>query len=186
MNAFKYLRNVYLCYFSKPVADRALYRLLRKQRVQSIVEIGVGQLQRTRKLLEFAAEKTVLEQLKYAGIDLFEARAATTAGVGLKQAHKDLKPLVGKLQLIPGDVFSALARSANSLTKTDLLIISADTNAEALAKAWFYVPRMLHDHSQVFLEEPSERAGETHFRLLKRLEIEQFASTAARSMRRAA
>lgn len=186
MNAFKFLRNVYLCYFSKPVADRALYRLLRKQPVQSIVEVGVGQLLRTRKLLELAAEKTAAEELKYAGIDLFEARDATNAGIGLKQAHKDLKPLVGKLQLIPGDVFSALARSANALTKTDLVIISADTDADALTKAWFYLPRMLHDGSQVFLEEPSSKPGETQFRLVKRLEIEQLASTAARSLRRAA
>ena len=186
LNAFKFLRNVYLCHFSKPVADRALYRLLRKRSVKSIVEIGVGQLQRTARLLELALQQTAVEDLKYAGIDLFEARDAAASGVGLKQAHKDLKPLVGKLQLIPGDVFSALARSANSLTKTDLLIISADVDADALTKAWFYVPRMLHDSSQVFLQEPSAKQGETQFRLLKRLEIEQLASTAARSMRRAA
>ena len=186
MNAFKFLKNVYLCHFSKPVADRALYQLLRKRRVQSIVEVGVGKLERTRRLLEFATQHTAVEDLKYAGIDLFEARPTASPGVGLKQAHKDLKPLVGKLQLVPGDVFSALARSANSLTKTDLVIISAEVDADGLAKAWFYLPRMLHDSSQVYVEEPSAKAGETHFRLLKRLEIEQLASTAARSMRRAA
>lgn len=186
MNAFKFLKNVYLCHFSQPVADRALFRLLRKRRVQSIVEVGVGKLERTRRLLELATQLAAAEELKYAGIDLFEARPATSPGVGLKQAHKDLKPLVGKLQLVPGDVFSALARTANALTKTDLLIISADADAEGLAKAWFYVPRMLHDSSQVLVEEPTGKAGETQFRLLTRLEIEQLASTAARSMRRAA
>ena len=63
LNAFKFLRNVYLCYFSKPVADRALYRLLRKRSVKSIVEIGVGQLQRTARLLELAFAGTVVGAL---------------------------------------------------------------------------------------------------------------------------
>ncbi|HTN77901.1 MAG TPA: hypothetical protein VL096_21735 [Pirellulaceae bacterium] len=154
--------------------------------MQTIVEVGVGQLGRSRKMLEFAAEKSPLENLKFAGIDLFESRVDTASGVELKAAHRELKPLCGKLQLIPGDVYSALARSANSLTKTDLLIFSAGLDADSLAKAWFYVPRMLHDQSLVFLEEPTAKAGETQFRQLKRLEIEQFASTAAKSMRRAA
>lgn len=186
MNAFKFFRNVYLCHFSQPAANRALYRVLRKRRVHSIVELGVGRLERTRRLLELAVQQAPVEELKYAGIDLFEARDAASPGVALKQAHKDLKPLVGKLQLVPGDAFGGLARSANSLTKTDLVVISAEVDREALAKAWFYVPRMLHDSSQVFIEEPGAKPGETHFRLLTRVEIEQLASTAARSMRRAA
>ncbi len=186
MNAFKFVRHTYLCYFSQPVADRVLYRLLRKTAVTSIVEIGLGQLGRTRRLLELAAEKTPLEALKYAGIDLFESRAAERVGVDLKVAHKELKPVCGKLQLIPGDPFSALARSANSLTKTDLIVISHDLDADSLAKAWFYLPRMLHDRSLVYREETGKKPGETIFRPLPRLEIEQLASTAARGMRRAA
>jgi hypothetical protein len=184
LNAFKFLRNAYLCYFSQPVADRALYQLLRKRQVMSIVEIGVGNMLRTKRLLEVAAQKTALEQIKYAGMDLFEARAASTPGLSLKQAHKELKPIGVKVQLVPGDPLSALARCANGLARTDLIVISAGS-VDAMAKAWFYLPRMLHDGSQVFLEEPSDK-GQTKFRLLKRLEIEQMASSAARAMRRAA
>jgi hypothetical protein len=186
LNAFKFLRNLYLCYFSKPAANRALYRLLRKRPARAIVEIGVGRLERTMRLLEVAQQSVPLEELKYTGIDLFEARPDPAAGMALKAAHKELKPLGMKLQLVPGDAFSALARSANSLLKTDLLIVSVEVDADSLAKAWFYVPRMLHDGSQVFIEEAAEKAGETRFRLLTRLEIEQLASQAARSMRRAA
>lgn len=186
MNAFKFFRHTYLCYFSQPVADRALYRLLRKTPVTTMVEIGLGQLVRTRRMLELALEKTPLEQLKYAGIDLFESRTDGKASVALKEAHKELKPFCGKLQLIPGDPFSALARSANALTKTDLVVISQDADAESLVKAWFYLPRMLHDRSQVFVEQPASKPGQTSFRLVPRLEVEQLASAAAKSMRRAA
>jgi hypothetical protein len=135
-------------------------------------------------LLELALQTTAAEELKYAGLDLFEARAESATGISLKQAHKELKPLGIKVQLVPGDAFSALARSANSLTNSDFIIIGHDVDADSLAKAWFYLPRMLHDGSQVFLEELIE--GELRIRALKRLEIEQFASSAARSMRRAA
>jgi hypothetical protein len=68
--------------------------------------------------------------------------------------------------------------------KTDLLVISADVTGESLVKAWFYVPRMLTESSRVFLADSVD--GKPVFRLLKRLEIEQLASTAARSLRRAA
>lgn len=185
MNALKFFRQIYFCYFSKPASERALYRLLRKTAVQSIVEVGIGRLDRTRRLIEFALDKTPADRLRYAAIDMFEARPTPAVGMGLKQVHNQLKPLGTKVQLVPGDAFSGLARSANGLAHTDLLIVNSQLAGESLEKAWFYVPRMLHDGSIVLLEEPAEDGG-TSFRPLRRLEVEQFASTAARSMRRAA
>lgn len=186
LNAFKFLRNVYVSYVAKPVLDRTFDRLLRKTPVRSIVQVGLGELSRTKRLLELAAEATPLDQLKFAGIDLFEMRTQPNTGVGLKMAHKELKPFCGKLQLLPGDAYGALARSANGLANTDLMVISADQDAVSLAKAWFYVPRMLHDASVVLLEEPASKSGESEFRQLTRLEIEQFAAAASKQMRRAA
>jgi hypothetical protein len=180
------LRRAYLCHFSQPAADRALYQALAKSPASSIVEIGLGNLARTRRLLALAAEKSPVEGLRYAGIDLFESRQGPQAGVSLKTAHKELKSLAAKVQLVPGDPFSALARAANGLLRTDLVIVSAIHDAESLERAWFYLPRMLHDGSRVFVEEAGAKPGATAFRLLKRLEIEQLASGAARRMRRAA
>jgi hypothetical protein len=132
------------------------------------------------------AERSPLAVIKYAGIDLFELRPAAQRGLSLKSAHKELKSLAGKVQLVPGDAFTSLARSANSLLHTDVVVISAEHDAHALERAWFYLPRMLHDHSRVFLEEAADKPGETRFRLLTRLDIERLASLAARSMRKAA
>jgi hypothetical protein len=84
---------------------------------------------------------------------LFEAREARHPGLTLKEAYTQLRPLGAKVQLVPGDPFSALARVANSSVGTQLLIISADQDAASLARAWFYVPRMLAEQSQVFVEE---------------------------------
>lgn len=186
MNAFKFLRDVYVSYVAKPVIDRNLDRLLRKTPVHTLVQVGLEPLPRTKRVLELAAETSSLEQLKFACIDLFESRTDGQPGIGLKAAHKELKPFCGKLQLIPGDVFSALARSANSLTNTDLLMISPGQDPAALTRAWFYIPRMLHDHSIVLQEEPASKGGETTFRQLTRLEIERLAAVASKTMRRAA
>src|SRR5690606_32958982 len=116
LNLLKFLRNFYLGYFSKPVANRALYRLLRTTTVRSVVEIGLSDLARTRRLLELALDKTSVEELRYAGVDLFEGRSADSPGVPPKQAHKQLKPLGIRVQLLPGDPFSALGRGANART----------------------------------------------------------------------
>jgi hypothetical protein len=60
-----------------------------------------------------------------------------------------------RVQLEPGDPYWGLLRKANSLTATDLLVISRHHDPAAMARAWFYVPRMLHEGSQVFVEEPA-------------------------------
>jgi hypothetical protein len=182
LNAFKILRNFYLCHFSKPPANRVLYQLLRKRPVMSMVEIGVGKLERTVRLLELAAQRTPGEQLKYAGIDPFEGRTDGALGLSLKEAHKLLKPCGVRVELVPGEPASGLARRANALLRTDLLLVSAE--AGDLGTGWFYIPRMLHDGSQVFVEEPGEKVPQ--WRELTRLEIEQRAAKASKSMRRAA
>jgi hypothetical protein len=138
----------------------------------------VGKLQRTLVVLELAVQKSAAEQLKYAGIDPFEGRAEGVPGLSLKEAHKLLKPCGARVELVPGEPASGLARRANALMRTDLLLISAE--AGDLGTGWFYVPRMLHDGSQVFVEE----AGQ--WRELTRLEIEQRAAAASKTMRRAA
>jgi hypothetical protein len=85
---------------------------------------------------------------------------------------------------MPGDPYTALAGIANTLSKIDLVVISASVDQAALARAWFYVPRILHAESQVFLEE-IRYGGKTAFRLIS---LDEVAWLAAKSQpkRRAA
>ena len=125
-------------------------------------------------------------RVQYTGTDLFEARPPGTSGIPLKEAHRLLCSLGGRVGLVPGDPFTALARKANSLTGTDMIVISADQEPASLARAWFYVPRMLHDRSLVFLEEAPAGDGRPTFRLLAREEIEALAVGELGGHRRAA
>lgn len=178
------LRYFYLAYFSKPVCERVLYRALKRTRARRILEIGIGDPARTLRMIHLARRFSDGEPVRYAAIDLFEARPAVSGQkLSLKEAHRLLKPSQAQIQLIPGDPAPALARVANSLTNVDLLLISSAHSEASLAEAWFYVPRMLHGASVVYRER--QDAGGTTA-ILEPLEQGEIQSRAATARRRAA
>jgi hypothetical protein len=178
------LRYVYLAYFSKPVSERVLYRALRRTGARKILEIGIGDPARTLRMIHLAHRLAGGEAVRYAAIDLFEARPTTAQRkLSLKEAHRLLKPTPAQIQLIPGDLGQALARVANSLPNVDVVLISKEHSDASLSGAWFYVPRMLHAHSAVFRELPDATTGATTLAVLEPGEIQ---ARAAASRRRAA
>ncbi len=163
-NRLKYL---YLSYLSKPAGDRVLYRAIGRRKMRKILEIGMGPSRRTLRMIDLAGRVSQAESVRYAAIDLFEARPPeSTPGLPLKETHKLLKSTRAHVQLIPGDPASALARSANALVNMDLVIISADHAEASLAEAWFYLPRMLHANSIVYLESKAGQSGLPQWTLL--------------------
>lgn len=182
MSVGSLLRSSYLCYFSHPAHDRAVYKAVKSRQVRSIVEVGIGLGGRTERLLEIASWRADCLPLRYTGIDLFEARPQSGAGVpaalSLKQAFRQLRLPSVQVQLVPGPPDAALMRVANSLTGTDLLLISADHDDAALARTWPWVPRMLSPQSLVFLEERPAAGGQALcWRLLTPGDIHRLAGT---------
>lgn len=167
-------RRLYLAYLSKPSGDRPVFRFLRKQRVNKILELGIGTGHRTLRMLELAAGVQQAEAVAYTGVDLFESRSSADGpGLTLKRAHQQLRASGARVRLVPGDPFSALARTANELGAVDLIVISADQEPQSLARAWFYFPRLLHAKTHVFLEEPAETDGQFKLASLSRDEINE-------------
>ncbi|HEX3654823.1 MAG TPA: hypothetical protein VHV55_03405 [Pirellulales bacterium] len=180
MSPVRALRYLYLAYFSAPRHDRLLYRHVRRQRVQRILELGLGNTERACRLIEIAAQASG-QRVSYTGIDLFELRGEQAEGVSLKLAHRRLSATGARVRLVPGDPHSAMAAVANCLAGTELVIVSADQDRQALAKAWFYVPRVLAPTAAVFVEEPT--AGGL---VLRRLPADELARLAAPPSRRRA
>ena len=172
-----YARSVW---FSKPAADRALFRLLYQRKITTIVELGVGTGRRAERMIRLAAKRG-RSQIRYTGIDLFEARPSFAPGLTYKCAHRLLVATEAHVKLVPGDPFSALGRVANELQGTDLLVVSADQDEAALTRAWFFVPRMLHPESRICLEEPQPLRRDTRFRVLRPDEIESLSGGSLRS-----
>ena len=146
------LRHAYLSYLSSPPSERCLYRIACRERFGRILEIGVGTCRRATRLIQVAVDRLSERQVQYTGIDLFEDRPSHNPGVTLRQAYRLLKPLGAGVQLVPGDPCWALARIANSLSPVDLVVISSDQDAESLARAWLFVPRILHHGSHVLVQ----------------------------------
>ncbi len=186
MSAASRIKYAYYAYLAKPKSERQLYREIRRRKPQRIVELGISASRRTLRMLQVAA-RYAGGPVEYTGIDMFEARGAADDVLSLKAAHKLLKPMADKVRLLPGDPYSALAGAANMLSNTDLLIISAGQDAESLAKAWFYVPRMLMVDTLVLHEQPvAGEAPGTQLVPLQRLEIEAWAAAQTKARRRAA
>ncbi|MGE0605879.1 MAG: hypothetical protein AB7O62_02045 [Pirellulales bacterium] len=149
------LKRLFLSYLSRPQPDRLLYRAVRRHRARRIVELGIGDTRRAVRLIEMAQAGEGIGPVAYTGVDLFEMRAAhERPATTLKGTYRQLRATGASIRLLPGDPFAALSRGANNLLGTDMLIVSADQHGEALERAWFYVPRMLHAGSLVFLETP--------------------------------
>ncbi len=174
--------------FSRPASQRCVYRAIRRGRVVNIVELGIGDGTRAVRMIELAMSRLGSDGLsvRYTGIDEFESRGPERGeGLTLKEAHQRLRATGAAIQLVPGDPQAALARAANSLMGTDLLVVSTDVEAESLRGAWRFVPRMLHRGSLVYLEE-SDPSGGLRLVRLSAGEVSRLAEAQPAARRRAA
>lgn len=177
------LRLLFLRHLSKPAHNRPIYQAIAKRQVRSILEMGVGTGERALRMIEAATAHSPAEQVRYTGVDLFEACRPQAEAISLISAHRMLHATGARVQLVPGDPLAALARVANGLGATDLVIVSRDVDAEAMDRAWFYVPRILHGESLVLVE-ASTPEGEIDLRAMPQAEIDR--RSAARFVRKAA
>jgi hypothetical protein len=176
------LRLLYLCYSSRPASDRPIYRAIRRHGAQKIVELGFGDGTRALRMIEVARRCSGQSGVHYVGMDLFEGRTESNGPrISLKKAHQLLSgnktrglAAAARVQLVPGDPAEGLIRMANSLGKADLLIVPAELDSLSHARMWYFVPRMLHDRSLVFVDgQPTD--GQQSLRLKPREEIERLA-----------
>ena len=174
--------KLWLTRFSKPVGERPLYRQIFDRPPHRILEIGIGTLARTERLLKLLRGFGD-DSLQYVGLDRFEGRLPTDpSGVSLKQAHQRLSPLA-KVQLGPGNADSALSRVSNHLGTFDLVLVSADNDQRHMERSWFFLQRLVRPESVVFIE-PLSAAG---IRLAwQPLEQSRLADLASRSVQRRA
>lgn len=162
MSKLSSLRYFHMCWLAKPVEDRLIYKTIKKQRIKSIVEFGMGDGKRCEKLIQVCQKFAEGEQVRYTGIDLFESRPESEPQISLLAMHKQLNKTGAKVKLVPGDPESATARVANSLAGTDLILLTCKQSLDELDRFWFFLPRMVHDQSTLLFRE-SEK-----FKILKK------------------
>ena len=152
-----WLATLWMTRFSRPAGERAIWRHVLRSPPSRILEVGMGTLGRTERLLHLARGLSGTQPVQLVGIDRFESRTASDPpGVTLKEAHKRLTALA-KVQLVPGNADAALARVGNHIGVFDLVLVSADEEARHLDKAWFFIQRVVRAESTILVE-PAPRA----------------------------
>ena len=131
-------------------------------------------------MIDAAARFTPRSDIQYVGMDRFEDRGKTDGpGLPLITAHRVLTRSGARIKLIPGDPLRSLARAANELGQIDLLIISPQSEIDRLNRIWYFVPRLLHAKTQIFLEHVPP-GGKKILQAVSPREIEQWAAKAIR------
>ena len=171
MKPLSSLKYMQLTMFSTPVYDRLVYKLIKKHKFRSILEVGLESGTRSEMMIRVAEKFGASPNVRFTGVDQFDARDKGQSQLPLIDMHRRLKLHNAKTQLVPGDIQSAISRIANSHVRTDLIVIAAGFDAQALETSWFYFPRMLHAASIVLVQ---NEAGQ-EFNALGRLEVEKLA-----------
>jgi hypothetical protein len=170
----------YLSHLSNPSSDRLLYRTIVQKKVRRILELGISEGRRALRMIDAAARFSARPEIQYIGMDHFEDRSETDGpGLSLINAHRVLSRSSAKIKLIPGDPLRSLARAANDLGQIDLLVISPQPDTERLNKVWYFVPRLLHPQTRIFLEHILP-GGKKSLQAIAPREIEQWAAKAVR------
>ncbi|MEX2317594.1 MAG: hypothetical protein WD669_10615 [Pirellulales bacterium] len=153
MAAASWLSYSYLAHFSRPKADRPLYRLVKRHQIGRIVEVGIRDIERTTSLIGVAQRFARDKKVAFTGLDWFDARPSHDSPLSLKRAHAALHATGAQIRLVPGAPARSLTAVANAHPNTELLLIAHSIAEDDLAAAWFYVPRMLRADSLVFREQ---------------------------------
>jgi hypothetical protein len=170
-NWFRYFN---LAHVSRPKSNRQLYRLVKRQQVCRIVEIGISDLARAVSIIEVAQRFAGDKKVWYTGIDFFEARDPSNTPLPLKETYRILRATEANVRLVPGSPASSVAAAANAHQNTDLILISPDVSEADLSGAWFYVPRMLNESSTILTERRAAE-GQSTFTALTRSQIAEWA-----------
>ena len=182
MSMINRLQRLYWVYFSKPKSSRILYRAVRDLRATKIVEFGVADPERSLQLIKMAVgmqQGTV--PVSSTAMDLIDARPQMQSPLSVKQAHRFFASSGAKVQLVPGSMSEGLARTANTLLGTDLVIFAEDAAPVSDSRLWFYLPRLLHSESHVLQAQSVAEVQEPIFCKIARAEIEQRAASHTRT-----
>jgi hypothetical protein len=178
--AANWLRYARLAYFSRPKGNRQLYRLVKRDQICRIVEIGISDLSRAVSMIQIAQRYAGDKKVCYTGLDSFDARPSDMPSMPLKETYRVLRATDANVRLLPGTPAASIAAAANAHQNTDLILIGPGVTESDLNGAWFYVPRMLNEKSTV-LNEHRAVDGEPSFTALTRSQIAEWACQKPRS-----
>ncbi len=130
MNRSGWLQRLYWTRLAKPREDRPLFRYLLDRPFRSILEIGMGDGRRTRRIAHLVEVPPDVEKIRYIGTDEFESATDGKTHLKLKEAHRMAAQLGFRAWLIPGAAESAVVRVAHKFGPSDLVVLNGCLDPE--------------------------------------------------------
>jgi len=150
MSRQSWWQKIYWTRFAKPIEERTLFKYLIQHPVSSILEVGVGEGARMKRIAKLVNLASGSDQLRYIGVDEFES-AQGRPFLTLKQAHRLASQMGFKASLIPGSAPQALPRVAHKFGPSDLIIIDGgiDLSSPTTGVIGSWLNRLAHSQSTV-------------------------------------
>jgi len=176
MKKLGWFGRLWLTRLSQPSGERVVHRGVLQRQPKRILELGLGTLRRTERMLSLLQAHGG-DRVEYVGLDRFEGRLSTDPpGVTLKQAHQRLHGS-GRVQLVPGNVDTSLARLCNHLGVFDLVLVAADNDPRHLERGWFFVQRVVNERTMVLVESvDGGAAGRPVWKAMDKRRIDELAA----------
>ncbi|NDC52966.1 MAG: hypothetical protein EBZ74_01435 [Planctomycetia bacterium] len=172
-----WLETFWLARCSQPAGERAVHRAVCRRRPRQILELGLGTLRRTERMLRLA-RRSGGAAVHYVGLDRFEGRLPLDPpGATLKEAHRRLHALA-RVQLVPGNVDTALARLCNHLGVFDLVLVAAEVDPRHLERSWFFIQRLVNADTTVLVETADGRRSGTVWKSIDKRRVDELAAQA--------
>lgn len=151
MSRPSWFQKIYWSHFAKPVSERELAKYLLTHPVSSVLEIGVGDGSRLQRLAKLVQLEPGAQQLRYIGVDEFEAAQDGRHHLSLKQAHQLANQLGFKASLLPGTAPQAIARVAHKFGSSDLIIVDGglDPDSPTSGELGSWMNRIAHSKSAI-------------------------------------
>lgn len=145
---FRSLKKLFAKQPTAPVLHPTLAELVEQNKIHRLLEIGLGDGQRTSLLVQRLKQQSAEADLEYLAIDSFEG--AQAAGLSLKQAYLLLRGFQVRPRFLPGEPLPVLKEHSNTIREVDLILLSAA--AGNWREFGIYLPRMLSPTGRVFQE----------------------------------
>lgn len=151
MSRPSWLQRLYWTRFAKPVEDRHLFKQILDRPLSSLLEVGVRDGARMRRIAKLVHLPAGCEALRYIGTDEFESAKDGARHLSLKQAHQLASQLGFKASLIPGDIPAAIPRVAHKLGTSDLIVVDGGLNPRQPVSGFLgsWLNRLAHRDSVV-------------------------------------
>lgn len=146
--------------FKGPRRYRHLYDQIKITGAKNILEIGVWNGVRAKKMLEVASEKNEISSLNYFGFDLFEEMDSDVYESEISKmppSKADVQRLLSEtgasINLYAGDTMKTLPAVVDSLPKMDFIYIDGGHSHETVANDWKYSEMLMHKDTVVIFDD---------------------------------